>query len=314
MSSQARYFFKQIVTALVALALLFLFCARPAQAEPLSVAIVLSESTGSYLEFANALREVLLKKNISPVVVENPRGPIPDSGLVIGVGMKAATAVAASSAPAVLNVLIPKTGYEKLLHDFPQRANSRTYSAVFLDQPMSRQAGLIRAALPGKHSVGLLYSTPPGELAQLKREMADAKLNLYELAISPALPLHDALPEVLKKSELLLALPDPEIYNSSTIRNILLATYRSGMPLIGFSSGFVKAGALCAVYSTPAQMAAQAGALAGKFGDTKTLPAGQYPQEFEVTANEQVARSLGLHIKSTTELHDEIQAFERNRP
>jgi ABC-type uncharacterized transport system substrate-binding protein len=104
----------------------------------------------------------------------------------------------------------------------------------------------------------------------------------------------------------LLALPDSAVYNDSTIRNILLATYHRGIPLIGYSSGYVKAGALCAVYSTPEQIAAQAAQLIFKFKDTHKLPAPQYPQEFEVTVNPQVADSLGLQIKNATALHDEI--------
>ncbi len=305
---------RHLATALVAGFLLFICAASPAQAAQLSVTVVLSENTGAYREFSDALRESLLKRNITPVIVEDPARPVPNSGLVIGVGMKAATAVAASSAPAVLNVLVPKSGHEKLLRDFPRRASSRNYSAIFLDQPIGRQVALIKAALPDKQYVGVLYSAPPVELAQLRREMAEHRLGLYEQMISRELSLHDALQELLKTSEVLLALPDAGIYNSSTIRNILLATYRGGIPVIGFSSAFVKAGALCAVFSTPVQLAAQADILINKFSEAQTLPHAQYPQEFEVAVNEQVARSLGLRIKSAAELHDETKAFERNKP
>ena len=269
--------------------------------------MVQSESSGPYLEFTAALRELVVTRG-SAVAVIDPSGPIPSAGLIVAVGMKAATAVAASNAPFVLNVLIPKTGYEKLLRDFPQRANSHAFSAIFLDQPAARQIHLIASILPDKHSIGLLYSTPPAELVQLRAEIARHGLSLRKQAVSPALPLADALQELLQDSEVLLALPDTAIYNSSTIRNILLATYRSGIPLIGLSPAYVKAGALCAVYSTPAQLATQAAMLIQKFAETGALPGAQYPQEFEVMVNEQVARSLGLNIKSESVLHDEIKA------
>lgn len=300
--------------ALCAAVVLLVCVAIPAQAEPLSVTVVLSENSGPYLEFSNALRDSLLSRDIATVVIEYSTRPIPVSGLVVGVGMKAATAIAASSASSVLNVLIPKSGHEKLLRDYPQRANSKTYSAIFLDQPPGRQVALIAAALPSMHEAGVLYSTPPAELARLRREISEYKLKLREQAVSQQLPLRDALQALLKSSDVLLALPDAEIYNSSTIRNILLATYRSGVPLIGFSPAYVKAGALCAVFSTPAQFAAQADILIRKFGETKIFPSAQYPQEFEVAVNEQVARSLGMHLKSEAELHDATQALERNKP
>jgi ABC-type uncharacterized transport system substrate-binding protein len=201
-----------------------------------------------------------------------------------------------------------------LLHDYPQRAHSKNYSAIFLDQPLARQANLIVAALPGRQRIGVLYSNAQGELAQLTQVLKERKLGLYEQAVSPALPLHEALQNLLKDSEVLLALPDAEIYNSSTIRNILLATYRSSIPLIGFSSGYVKAGALCAIYSTPEQLAAQAASLIKKFSETQAIPSAQYPHEFEVAVNEQVARSLGLRLKSAAGLQDVVQALERNEP
>lgn len=138
-------------------------------------------------------------------------------------------------------------------------------------------------------------------------------LSFHEQAVG-ALTLPEALHELLQNSDVLFALPDSAIYNDSTIRNILLTTYRSGIPLIGFSTGFVKAGALCAVSSTPAQIAAQAATLIRQFGESHLLPAAQYPQEFEVTINEQVANSLGLPIKTTFELSHEIKAAEKNAP
>ena len=292
---------------------LILYSASPVQAQStsdsrqFSVTIVLSENSGPYAEFSNALDTLLTGRHVSHQVIDSSRA-IPVSGLVIGVGMKAATAVAASDAPAVLNVLIPKAGYEKLLRDFPRHAGSQAFSVIFLDQPVHRQAHLIVAILPGKHNVGLLYSTPPNELAQFRQRLNEHGLKLHEKMVDPELPLADALHEILNTSELLLALPDAAVYNNSTIRNILLATYRSGVPLIGISPGYVNAGALCAVFSTPAQVAAQAAALIQQYGDNHVLPATQYPREFEVMVNEQVARSMGLRVKGAAELHDEISS------
>ena len=288
--------------------LLLVFCvASPAQAEPVSVTVVQSENSGSYLEFSTALREIVAGRGNIVSAIDASR-PIPNSGLVIAVGMKAAAAVASSNAPAVLNVLVPKTGYEKLLRDFPQRANSQAYSAIFLDQPVDRQINLLAAILPNKRNIGLLYATQPEELAQIRREIAGHGFNLRKQVVTPSLPLAEALQELLQDSEVLLALPDAAVYNGSTIRNILLATYRSGIPLVGLSPAYVKAGALYAVYSTPAQLALQASEMIQKFSETGALPAAQYPFEFEVMVNEQVARSLGLRIKSEAALHDEIKA------
>jgi len=295
-----------------ALALLLPLCPSGlAHAGQLTVTVVQSGDGGAYQDFTNALRNALLNQNI-PLAVTGVNKVIPDSGLVIAVGIKAAETVAASDAPFVLNVLVPKAGYEKLLRNFPHRAGSHTFSAIYLDQPISRQAHLIAASLPDRHRVGLLYSTPPGEFEQIRQEMGKRGLRLREKAVGTQ-PVPETLQELLQGSDMLLALPDSAIYNSSSIRNILLSTYRSRVPLIGFSSAYVKAGALCAVFSAPEQIAAQVASLIRQFGETRLLPAAQYPQEFEVMVNERVAHSLGLHIRPAIELSAEIKFGEGNK-
>ena len=282
-------------------------------AKTLSVTIVQSEDSGSYAEFSNALSQILSDKGIAHLTIDLSK-PIPNSGLVVAVGMKAAMVVANSNAPAVLNVLIPKSGFDKLLQDFTRRANSHYYFAIVLDQPFYRQAHLIAAILPGKHNVGLLYSTPPNELIQLRDWLTTHGFNLHEQLVNPAQPLAEPLQNILHNSDVLLALPDAVVYNSSTLRNIFLATYRSGVPVIGISTGYVKAGALCAIFSTPTQIAIQTASQILLFGETHGLPTVQYCSEFEVMVNEQVARSLGLQIKSAQALHEIISAEIRRKP
>lgn len=298
-------------------AALLYFCVLigPVQAAPLAVTVVLSENSGPYQEFSNALREKLLKKNVYLDIVDDPAEVVSEHGLVVAVGMKAAAAIAGSRARAALNALVPETGHEKLLRDHPQRAASKAYSAIFLDQPPERQARLITALLPGRSQVGVLFdSFPQGELAHLKQRMVMHGLNLHEHKIGADFPLHVALQHVLDGSDVLLALPDAAIYNSSTIRNILLASYRSGDPVIGFSPAYVKAGALAAVFSTPAQIAEQTVHFIQQYGETRTLPSAQHPQLYEIAINEQVARSLGLTVKTTEELHQEIGAISGDLP
>lgn len=307
------------------LALFLLLAISPARGEstdavkPMAAVLVLSESDGPYAEFVKALDKILTDGGQTHVAIdvanlnENP-GLIRNSGLVIAVGMKAATAVAAGQSRFVLNVLIPQAGYEKLLRDFPLRAGSPNFSAIFLDQPVSRQVRLIAAMLPGRKDVGLLYSSPPDNLATIRSELAGHGLNLHLQSVKSERQLSVALQDVLKDSNVLLALPDAAVYNNSTILNILLETYRRNVPLIGISQGYVKAGALCAVISTPSQIAAQTATLISQFGDSHVLPAAQYPHEFEVLVNESVAHSLGLKIKSSSVLHAIISKDDRSQP
>ncbi len=286
-----------------------------AHAAPLAITVVLSEQSGQYLEFSEALRKKLLDKNVHLSIVGSLAYTPPERGIVVAAGMAAATAVTASNAPAVLNVLIPEPGHEKLKEDFPQRASSKTYSAIFLDQPIERHLRLIKAMLPNKQHIGvLIHKASASDLSDLRQRVAKHKLVLHEKQLSDETQLYPALQEILSASDVLFALPDISIYNTSTIRNILMATYRSGDPVVGFSPAYVKAGALAAVYSTPEQVAEQAVKAILQYGETRTLPAAQHPHLYEVLVNNRVAYSLGLAVKSSAELHQEISAINGDEP
>jgi len=292
----------------------FAYANSPPNAKQSNVTVVLSERSGLYEEFGDTLGRLLSSAKISYQIIDASQ-PIPDSGLLIGVGIKAATALAGSDAPAVLNVLITKTSHEKLLHDFPGRTAPPGMSAIYLNQSVERQVELVTAILPGKHNIGILYTHVTKELDEMHQEVKEHSLKLQEQKVDQSQTLPEALQELLLgRSEMLLALPDAEIYNDSTIRNILLATYRRGIPLIGYSAGYVKAGALCAVFSTPNQIAAQTAKLIVKFNGTHILPPPEYPQEFEVKVNTQVAASLGLQVKDAATLHDEIEQALKDIP
>lgn len=119
-----------------------------------------------------------------------------------------------------------------------------------------------------------------------------------QLVVSPV--GHDglfpALQRVLGDAQVLLALPDPAVFNSQTAANILMAAYRRQVPLVGFSPAYVKAGALLAVYSTPTQVGTRGGEVLRQALAGGSLPPPQWPREYSIGINQDVARSLGLAL------------------
>src|SRR5690606_13196641 len=91
-----------------------------------------------------------------------------------------------------------------------------------------------------------------------------------------------------------LAIPDHDVGNNHSSRGTLLTAYRKRVPLIGFSKTYVNNGALAAVYSNSKQIAHQVAEVIMQmsFDEDATLPEPQYPKEFSVAINYQVARSL----------------------
>jgi putative ABC transport system substrate-binding protein len=295
----------QVRKYLIAIILSGLF-ACASEAAPLRVSLLVAEEAGVYQEFAQAFSNESQRQSISLRVLSATALPT-DTDLVIAVGIKSAR-IAANSRFPVLCVLVTKAGFEKLLRELPANRKSNTFSALYWDQPVSRQVAMVMATLPEAKNIGLLLSEHSPDVESLRKLIYENKLNLREKQLGSMESLYRDLESVLRESDVLLAIPDAEVYNSQTMRNILLATYRSKVPVVGFSSGYVKAGALCAVFSTPGQLATQAASLTKQFAETDILPAAQYPTEFDVMVNHQVAHSLGITVKENAGLIMQIKA------
>ena len=130
----------------------------------------------------------------------------------------------------------------------------------------------------------------------MRRSAAEHGVGLTIVEAGPAGNLFPLLRELFDATDVLLALPDPQVFNGLTIQNILTAAYRQRVPLAGFSPAYVKAGALLALYSTPAQLGAQSGEIARAVLAGRPLPPPQAPREFSVGVNADVARSLGIAV------------------
>lgn len=242
---------------------------------------------------------------------------IPRSDLIVIIGTAAAQKIAqlkvsAQAQTPVLSILVPKIGFDDIIREGLVSANSEQQSAIYLDQPLSRQLELVRLALPEYAKIGaLLGPTSRVLLPELENTAAKKKLRLRERTVRKGDALATSLTELMTESDALLAVPDPLIFNRYTVQNVLLTTYRQKIPVIGFSLAYVKAGALMAVYSSPAQIGQQtAETIILAAAKNWRLPPPQYPRYFNITVNRQVARSLGLEIPDENILRRQLRQSE----
>jgi ABC-type uncharacterized transport system substrate-binding protein len=282
-------------------------------AENLKVLVVLSDTSAPYQSFATALNNSL-PALMRPTVLEHPEQlshDVPQADLIVAVGMNATELAAAQTSIPVLAVMVPRVGYEEL-RAAPKKI-IRSIAAIYLDQPWARQLDFWRAALPDRRRLGLLHTPDTHiDVARLRQDVGLRGGSLVAQPVLSADELFERLESVLASSDVLLAIPDSMIYNSSNIRNILLTSYRHGVPLIGLSQAYVNAGALCAIFSTPEQLAGQASATLISFARTGQLPEAQYPAAFTIAVNQQVARSLGIAVPSAEEIRNQMdKAKER---
>lgn len=282
-----------------------------------SVVIVGSERSAPYQEAADALlsefeRFGVPRKNVlqlAPGELATARDLT--ARLFITLGADAAMAVArADLRSPVLCALLPLESFERVKRE-SGRKSTAPLSAVYINQPLTRQFDLVRLALPEAGRVGLIL----GEASQGQMQAAESAaqsrgFKLVTAVVAPGEPVFKDLKKILQEVDLLLALPDQQIYNSSSIQNILLTSFRARVPLLAFSPAYVRAGALLAVYSTPTQIGIQTAGMARAVLQGKALPLPQYPAEFSVSVNEHVARSLGVVVDATA-LGERLRALER---
>jgi len=289
--------------------------ARPAHATD-AVIFLLSERGGAYAEVADALHHELggaaaVTQRLVAEVDSLPQG---SPRAVVAIGTEACRALAQNSLAAPLNlcVLLPRLAYERIAEG--ARARGKVLSAVLLDQPLARQMALIRLALPERRRIAVLLGPETNTLGHALAASAAAHgLSVRLGRVGLPEELAGELHKVLADADLLLAVPDGTVYNSRTIQNVLRSTFMRRVPLVAFSPAYVRAGALLALYSTPAQIGRQAGRALRAALSGRELPPAQHPQEFEVGVNLHVARSLAIDLDDGAALAERLRRMEPAR-
>ena len=266
------------------------------------VMVVRAEDGAVAEEFLASLRKAMSGRAVvDEIRLVEALPEIPgDIRLIVPVGVRAlrATIAAGPSVP-VLAALVPRQAYERAVGG----AAGRRITAVYLDQPYARQLALIRLALPERKRVGVLLGNDSRHVLSLLQRPADLhEMQLVESVVESERALLLSLQGVLSAADVLLAIPDPTVHNSAAIQNILLAAYRRGVPVVGFSSAYTRAGALLSLHSSPVQLAQQVADAALDILSGRPLPAPRGPREFEVSVNRQVARSMGIDVPGDAQL------------
>lgn len=167
-----------------------------------------------------------------------------------------------------------------------------TLSLLWSDPPVTRQLLLIRHLLPEARHIGVLFNS---KSQFLLKELRHAALPMGLRVISqPWTPdaQSQSLQSLLDRSDVLLGLDDPDLYNAKTAKNLLLSSYAHQQPLLGPNASFVKAGSLASTYSDEIDWLDTLNALLDQ--TPERWPRAHYPQRFKVMSNPRVAQSLGI--------------------
>jgi hypothetical protein len=270
-----------------------------------SVDIVVAENNAAMLNLAHAAEHALQQLQPAPIV---------------SVG----TPAAASSNKSRENLLIiigddfldwsisKENPYNTTLYFY---INSSSYStlnnralnsALFRDQPISRQLQLARLLLPNLHRAIVIHNAPLYPEDALKPLGTNAStVDIRHVNIDE--DWAKLLSLWMSDHDVLIGVEDKNLYTRETIRSILLTTYRHGKVLIGPSRGFVAAGSLASTYTSPEQYLQQLQQMVRIWLDTRVLPKPQFPRAYQISVNRQVANSLDLSLPDDEVLLKQLQ-------
>lgn len=122
------------------------------------------------------------------------------------------------------------------------------------------QIDLLRRAVPSVQRVGVLHRSSSAVsqdwIERLENDPDGPRVVLVDLDASKS--VSGAIDDLMDRDvDAIWTFPDPAVYDSASVRQILISSLREQVPVFGFSSGFVRAGALIGVEIDPASQGRQ---------------------------------------------------------
>ena len=273
----------------------------PLPAQP-TVAIVTTADVEAYAEALDGLKSGLAGASAEIRVFQlekkgnKPNLPAsfvaPQHGVVIAIGSEAALAL--SQIP--LDVPVLGTMILRSDADSGKAAGNRTPSTIALDVPIDALADRLKEVFPGKTRLGIILNPAwPGlSSAGLQALAKQHGLALHIAMCSRAEDVLAAFLSLKGQVDFVWCLPDNSVYNSVTVQALLLASLNNRLPIIGFSSSFVRAGALMGVYPDFREVGMQTAEAVRNYLAGRPLPTLETPRVFRVAVNQRVERLLGV--------------------
>lgn len=168
-----------------------------------------------------------------------------------------------------------------------------------LDISVGLQLQKFTQLVPGLNRVGVLYSDKTRYIVDQAEEWArDQGVKIVTFEVRSPKDVPKGVDFLIQNCDGIWAIPDELIYTPQSTRHIMLESFRSRIPIMGFSPSFVKSGALFALIVDHKYVGIQAGELVVKI--LKGFQPGELavtrPQAPYLYINKNTAEKLRLDI------------------
>ena len=237
----------------------------------LRIAVIASQNTPPYQDVATGFQDFLKKEGIAAVfdhyelsgnagkaseVIRGIMKQPPSLILTIGTLATQTALLEAGDIPVVAG----------LVTNLDDLRKSKNATGVVLDFPLVTQFEWMHKLVPAVKYISVLYN-PKENQAKIDAAVKTAEkvgLTLLPKEVETIRALPDALESLARSTDLLWGINDQLVLSPQTAEAILLFSFRSGVPFVGLSSSWVKAGALYALDRDYKDLGAQCGELAIK--------------------------------------------------
>jgi len=153
----------------------------------------------------------------------------------------------------------------------------------------------LKSTFPTRKKLAVLVSSDSGKL---RNDLNSLALRLgYELEVIECSNLRDVLAAFATlrgRVDFVWCLPDSDLFPSVAIPAILLTSIRNELPIIGFSEGFVRAGAAVGFYPDYADIGVQTAETVRRYLAKQDILREQEPRKVRMAVNDRVLRILGV--------------------
>lgn len=286
------------------LVIIFLFAVDtlPAQNND-KIVLLLSGESGAYRVFRERIEQLNLDSpkarhhlfffDISHLDDEKIHQITRDASLVVTAGRKSTTAFSRlnSSIPHIAT-LLTREDYTLSLSLRPGKISN--HCGVVIDQPLDRIISAINRELPDIKRIGIIEESGDNSIRPGSTDPSISGIRIIREEINS--DIHATIKSLARnEADAIVALHNKAVYNRRTARNILISSYHFNIPVIGYSSAFVKAGSLIGIYSKPESLADET---YNYIINPENCKNGRviHPETYTIEFNPQVAKSLGINI------------------
>ncbi|MDP2960742.1 MAG: ABC transporter substrate-binding protein [candidate division Zixibacteria bacterium] len=294
------------------LGLIVLVFGLKAQGATLTIQVIKSGELKAYEEaysgFQKVLRENLKEVQFQEYVLKSKSDEnekilkqIDRTALILTLGTEA-TKFASNrikDRPIIFCMVLDPVG-SGLVESLAPSGNNLSGSSLYI--PVKMQLEKFKLLVPNLKNLGVLYtSETEGKVKKAEVVAKSLGINLVSVKITSEREIPQSLEYLKEQTQGLWSVPDGTIFSPSSTEQLLLFTLRNGIPFMGLSSVYVRAGALFALDCDYEDRGKQAGEIA------LLVLSGKPPSEISIARprktylflNQRTADRIGLMISES---------------